>query len=68
MSKYEMHKGAYELDLQDGIWWCRPIDAPADCPWRPVDGETGQYAHSRAEAARVLRADGFRVTRRRSGY
>ena len=56
-----------ELERQDGIIWSRPIDAVRSVPWRPVSGERGANAKTIAEAARVLRADGYRVTRRRSG-
>lgn len=56
-----------EIHPQDRIIWARPINAPRSVPWRPVSGERGQYATSMAEAARVLRAEGYSVTRRRSG-
>lgn len=57
----------HELDRQDGIMWCRPIDAPCSVAWRPVSGENSQHAKSYAEATRVLRRQGEHVTRRRSG-
>lgn len=56
-----------ELDSQDGIVWRRDINAPIDAPWCPADGENGMTAKTKTEAARVLRQQGYRVTRRRSG-
>lgn len=57
----------FELDDMDGIIWCRPISADRDTPWRPVSGERGMNAKTISEAKRVLRAEGRRVTSRRSG-
>ena len=53
----------YELDDYDGKIWCRPIDAPRSEPWRPVS----YGVKTKSEAARILRSEGYHVTRRKSG-
>lgn len=62
-----MNRETMEISRQDNQMWCRPINAPRSVPWRPVSGESKARSESWAEASRVLRREGYRVTRRRSG-
>lgn len=54
-----------DVEMMDGIAWTRPVGSSG--AWRPVRGERGQHARSIAEATRVLRYEGYRVRRRRTG-
>lgn len=64
----DVERKLYELDDQDGHMWTRPLDAPRSVPWRPVLGDGRLHAKTKAEATRMLRREGLRVTRKHSGY